>query len=168
VSAPRTISLPLTGLIAVLALAGCSAGGATNAPPSGQPSPEAIERNERKEQAAALGNEESSEAEKQREMLSQLESKQREEAAELTAKHTEARAKANAKKREKAADQAAKHKEEAAEKAAKQREAAARSKSPNTPTTPSNPTSGKRTTGRAAPKESIGAPPTVGVPSGSN
>lgn len=139
-------------------LSGCaSASKGTTA----EPSAEAIEREERTEEANALKGEESAETQKEREMLSVLEAKKREEAGEEVAKRTEAKATAKAKRRELAAERAAKVREAAAESTAREREATAKAQPREKPAQ-------KKKAAKAAPKESITAPPTVTVPSGSN
>lgn len=124
VKARRLLGIAPACLLAfaiVVSLSGCAGGsGAKTAEPSG----EAIERSERNEEAAALKQEEAAETERNRALLSALESKGREAAADAKARHTEEVAEAKAKKREAAAALAIKHKEEAAEANAKKREAA--------------------------------------------
>ena len=140
-------------------LSGCASTSKSSA--TAEPSAEAIEREERTEDANALKNEEAAETQKEREQLSVLEAKAREEAGEEVAQRTEAKAAAKAKRREQAAERAAKAREIASELSAKEREATARAH-------PSPKSSPKKKAAKPAPKESITAPPTVTVPSGSN
>jgi hypothetical protein len=142
-------------------LSGCSSGTKTSS--SGEVSPQAIEREERTEAAGAVKGEESQEVQKERELLSVLESKKREEAAEVKARHTVAAANAKAKRREAAAEKAVKRKEKEASEAAAKKRASEKSK---TKATTKPPTVKKKTTTR--PKESVAPPPTVSVPSGGN
>jgi hypothetical protein len=111
-------------------LAGCGSGTETEAGGHGEPSAEAIERNEEAEQK----KEEAAEAAKDREVLSVVEGKKREETAEANAKRKEAAAAAKVKKREAAAEKALKTKEVEADARIKKAEEAAKAKT--TPTTP--------------------------------
>ena len=157
----RPLALGLAvGVLGAGVLSGC--GGASKT--SSTISPQAIEHEEHQEEAAVLKGEEAQELQKQRELLSVLESKKREEAAAEAAKRTLSAANAKAKRREQQAEKAAQHKEkEAAEKqkAAEKKLAEQRKTSPavKKPAT-------KKPKTPPLPKESIATPPTVTVPNG--
>ncbi len=155
-----------------LAMSGCAAEklpGSTSSAPS-KASATALESSERSEVEASLGNEAAEQA-KVRELLGKIEEKKQEEEAETAAKKTEAAAKAKAKRREKA-EAAAKHKLAALEAALKKREAEAskREAAAKQVSKPAAKHSGHQTTTSrsSAPAPSIGAAPSVTVPSGSN